>query len=220
MSGISVTDLNKNSPEISSHPEMAVPQTSTSADSVARDPASSLRAAALLTLKSKRRKPNPSTVLQASLPARSDSQLQLDYGQGDSSPAPGKSSRTSSAGPPTTTTDVEDGQIREEGEISDTEGPTELKLEVSTSKHDLNVVAPSVKQSQDTSMSKGKGKSPILRNVEDPPITPMPGTPASNVRGALRELDSNLVRPGLARVYISITLVSLLTFVSSDSGTV
>ncbi|KAK0188033.1 hypothetical protein F5146DRAFT_738167 [Armillaria mellea] len=97
-------------------------QENTSATSSPSDPASSLRAAALLTLKSKRRKVAGEQSSTAALPARpppiTDS-FQLDYGQEDGSsstaraPAPGPSKPYP--------VDMEDGQIREEGEISDSE---------------------------------------------------------------------------------------------------
>ncbi|KAK0201808.1 hypothetical protein DFS33DRAFT_1264121 [Desarmillaria ectypa] len=97
-------------------------QENTSATGSPPDPASSLRAAALLTLKSKRRKAAGEQSATAALPARpppiADS-FQLDYGQEDGSsstaraPAPGPSKPYP--------VDMEDGQIREEGEISDSE---------------------------------------------------------------------------------------------------
>jgi hypothetical protein len=82
----------------------------------AADPASSLRAAALLTLKSKRRKQAPEGQPRPGLSIRTQPEmaLQLDYGQDDivSSPA---------APPAAEAPEMEDGQIREEGEISDSE---------------------------------------------------------------------------------------------------
>ncbi|KAF7365121.1 MADS-box domain-containing protein [Mycena venus] len=84
------------------------------------DPASSLRAAALLTLKSKRRKPVVDTSGASGLsqrPPPADTSVQLDYGQDDISSSP-----TDVAMPPAQLKlDPEDGQLREEGEISDSE---------------------------------------------------------------------------------------------------
>lgn len=89
-----------------------------------QDPASSLRAAALLTLKSKRRKPLndqiPATLPRPPPPGDS---FQLDYGQDDtpsepvSTPQQASSSSVSSNKP----TGVDVDQSREEGEISDEE---------------------------------------------------------------------------------------------------
>lgn len=89
------------------------------------DPASTLRAAALLTLKSKRRKPaatHPSSVPSLSRPPPPENQFQLDYGQDDISSSPPSSSAIPSASkvaPRPPSPDIEDGQIREEGEISE-----------------------------------------------------------------------------------------------------
>ncbi len=97
-------------------------QENTSATGSPSDPASSLRAAALLTLKSKRRKAAGEQSSTAALPARpppiTDS-FQLDYGQEDGSSS---TARTPAPGPSKLhPADMEDGQIREEGEISDSE---------------------------------------------------------------------------------------------------
>jgi len=92
------------------------------------DPAQSLRAAALLS-----RKRRKVTVDQApALPQRPpvEQTLQLDYGQEETStsstlsanfPATQKMVPPISREAPNPTPDIEDGQIREEGEISDTE---------------------------------------------------------------------------------------------------
>ncbi|KAK0464439.1 uncharacterized protein EV420DRAFT_1516395 [Desarmillaria tabescens] len=97
-------------------------QENTSATGSSSDPASSLRAAALLTLKSKRRKAAGEQSSTAALPARpppiADS-FQLDYGQED---VPSSTTRAPAPGPSKPhPVDMEDGQIREEGEISDSE---------------------------------------------------------------------------------------------------
>ncbi|OBZ68743.1 hypothetical protein A0H81_11119 [Grifola frondosa] len=82
------------------------------------DPAASLRAAALLTLKSKRRKPLSAS--DAPRPVAVPPSIQLDYGQEEPS---GASSIASSPAAPPASIDVDDGQTREEGEISDSELP-------------------------------------------------------------------------------------------------
>ncbi|CAK5284148.1 unnamed protein product [Mycena citricolor] len=86
------------------------------------DPASSLRAAALLTLKTKRRKPDTSN---SRPPPRVDNSFQLDYGQMDPAPPPSSDVDMSlAASLKVPKSDVElDGQSREEGEISDSEDP-------------------------------------------------------------------------------------------------
>ncbi|KAF9013214.1 hypothetical protein BDQ17DRAFT_584664 [Cyathus striatus] len=100
---------------------MPTPQSSSVA---VDDPASSLRAAALLTLKSKRKRavvetaPPPST-----RPLPVEDTLQLDYGQEETpsnvplSPSHSGSNEILNELHPTN--DIEEGQIREEGEISD-----------------------------------------------------------------------------------------------------
>ncbi|KAJ6605679.1 hypothetical protein B0H10DRAFT_2076626, partial [Mycena sp. CBHHK59/15] len=144
------------------------------------DPASSLRAAALLTLKSKRRKPVVDTSGSSGpsqRPLTTDTSVQLDYGQEDiassptdvvMAPVPLKDSHP----------DMEDGQLREEGEISDSED--------SASK---SIPGPSAVV---------KAESPtynLLDRIEDPPhprpsLTPIP----------LGDhfVDADHVRPGLA----------------------
>jgi hypothetical protein len=96
------------------------------------DPASSLRAAALLTLKSKRRRPTNDQSTAQVLPARPppplDVGFQLDYGQEDTASSPHDGlTRTLGLAPVLSTSPVatpaEDVQMREEGEISDEENP-------------------------------------------------------------------------------------------------
>ncbi|KAJ7175950.1 hypothetical protein C8R46DRAFT_1080160 [Mycena filopes] len=79
------------------------------------DPADSLRAAALLTLKAKRRKPIVDTSGSPLRPPPVDHSLRLDYGQDDIDSSP-----TDVAMPPPLKPDPEDPN-REEGEISDSE---------------------------------------------------------------------------------------------------
>ncbi|TFK52596.1 hypothetical protein OE88DRAFT_1734567 [Heliocybe sulcata] len=101
------------------------------------DPTSSLRAAALMSLKSKRRKPIATVehnVLPSTRPVPAAPDIQLDYGDEASSSlvngsrAPISSLNivsvaTSDPGPSADVAEIEEGQIREEGEISDTEAP-------------------------------------------------------------------------------------------------
>lgn len=95
------------------------------------DPASSLRAAALLSRKSKRR--NPPSDSTVSLPPQArpvptDSSIQLDYGQDDIASSPpdvpmDPVNTPANSKPEVSFQDMEDGQLREEGEISESEGP-------------------------------------------------------------------------------------------------
>ncbi|KAJ4482028.1 hypothetical protein J3R30DRAFT_3455971 [Lentinula aciculospora] len=107
----------------------------------AEDAASSLRAAALLTLKKpgKRRKTNVDQAQSAAhliRPAAVDNSVQLDYGQDDgdtdiaSSPAEKPSSLQQQSISSTKILDfeMEDGQVREEGEISDSEEPASVNV--------------------------------------------------------------------------------------------
>ncbi|KAJ7147043.1 hypothetical protein C8R43DRAFT_1011618 [Mycena crocata] len=145
------------------------------------DPASSLRAAALLTLKSKRRKPTIDTSGNpgpSQRPPPTDTSLQLDYGQEDIGssptdvamvPVPLKASHP----------DLEDaGQTREEGEISDSEDA--LSKPVPKSELDTPTVV--------------KVESPthnLLDRIRDPP------QPASVSLGE-HFIDADHVRPGLS----------------------
>lgn len=102
----------------------------TASASTSSDPASSLRAAALLTLKSKRRKPTTDQPISQSLPSRPpplDTGFQLDYGTEEitasplEQPAITPSHLTHMSSKSLVITPAEDVQMREEGEISDEE---------------------------------------------------------------------------------------------------
>ncbi|KAF7795162.1 hypothetical protein EIP86_006311 [Pleurotus ostreatoroseus] len=111
----------------------AAPHASGSETTIAADDAAaSLRAAALLTLKSNRRKAHTGIELPASLPPRpmiTETPFELDYGTEE--PSTGTSSKPQSSPAPAVTKlatlatsepmDVDEGQGREEGEISDNE---------------------------------------------------------------------------------------------------
>jgi hypothetical protein len=143
------------------------------------DPASSLRAAALLTLKAKRRKPVVDTSGSASLsqrPPPTDSSLQLDYGQEDISSSP--TDVATPTLPLKTSSDVEDGQVREEGEISDSEDAPSKPLPNPASDPPATVV---------------KVESPT-HNVLDR-IHPGPSPPPVSLGEYI--IDADHVRPGL-----------------------
>ncbi|KAH9480655.1 hypothetical protein JR316_0007255 [Psilocybe cubensis] len=114
---------------------MEASSSSTSATMVSSDPVSSLRAAALSTLKkSKRRKaaavekPIPVSLRP---PPPSDS-FQLDYGQEDNNVKtdPGRLVSEVSQVKEKSPTPIIDTQMREEGEISDEEGPPNIPMQI------------------------------------------------------------------------------------------
>ncbi|KAG5648354.1 hypothetical protein DXG03_004926 [Asterophora parasitica] len=101
--------------------EMRPPESSVA--TTASDPASSLRAAALLTLKSKRRKA-PAKAVAPILPPRpppGEPAFQLDYGQEEGTGTSQDAPPPPIAEPPAPSS-VTETQAREEGEISDEEG--------------------------------------------------------------------------------------------------
>jgi len=174
------------------------------------DAASSLRAAALLTLKSKRRKNAIDTPGPPSLPARpppSDSAIHLDYGQVEEPPSavedhphPSKSDS-----PP-----LEDVQMREEGEISDEESdppsparpvsdpPTPLFHPVELLQLPKHVTPATQGLTSKPQLSDGltqPSSSTSLRASPTSPLRPPRGTtPERN----LFLIDAEHVRPGVA----------------------
>ncbi|THV00853.1 hypothetical protein K435DRAFT_431464 [Dendrothele bispora CBS 962.96] len=126
------------------------------------DPASSLRAAALRTLKSKRRKPTDaqSTASLLSRPMAIDNSFQLDYGQEDDI--------TSS--PPQAPADRETGQTREEGEISDSEGPDSVAAKPTSSRTSLPQHTQTATSVDDNSIST-RSSPPRTLKMESPPPT-------------------------------------------------
>lgn len=169
---------------------------SESAMNVDSDPASSLRAAALLTLKSKRRKPasslsNPG--LPPKPPGPSESMPLLDYGQEEF--------------PPTQKASAEDAEM-EEGEIDDSEiiaiSKTALSKRLSAEPAPPAERAPT------------KSPSPVILKRESPPnllerLAASPVTPTPSVMAGIESTpelnnlltDENHVRPGLARTFSS-----------------
>ncbi|KAL6308413.1 hypothetical protein BKA93DRAFT_764728 [Sparassis latifolia] len=182
----------------------------------AEDPAASLRAAALLTLKSKRRKALSLLVEpMSSLPPRSpavSSSIQLDYGQeeplsGASSVASAPTASTASHSTPPPASDameVDEGQAREEGEISDSETapPTPVPRPAR-----LAVPEPPRPPPQELVKQPSLPKAPPpLINTE--PVVLLPLDSASSVASASEPqlpspalpyaVDANHVRPGLS----------------------
>ncbi|KAJ6477342.1 hypothetical protein C8R47DRAFT_1219894 [Mycena vitilis] len=150
------------------------------------DPASSLRAAALLTLKPKRRKPIVDTDTSgdqglSQRPPAPETSVQLDYGQEDIGSSPTDVAMPSVA-LKGSHPDSEDGQLREEGEISDSEEASSKPV----SKPALD--RPTVVKVESPTHN-------VLDRIRDshlgPPLTPL----------SLREqivIDPEHVRPGLS----------------------
>ncbi|CAL1712720.1 unnamed protein product [Somion occarium] len=151
------------------------------------DPAASLRAAALLTLRSKRKKQNASSELSSSLPPRpvpaEATYFQLDYGQEE--PPSGASSTASSSAaipapapviPSDTPMDVDDSQAREEGEISDSEEPPAAATPSALPKRpsSLSMTSPAAKPKAAAPMTPEKKKVAISPPPRPPPMSPSP----------------------------------------------
>ncbi|KAG7440855.1 uncharacterized protein BT62DRAFT_564608 [Guyanagaster necrorhizus] len=196
-------------------------QENTSATGSPSDSASSLRAAALLTLKSKRRKAAGEQSATAALPARpppiTDS-FQLDYGQEDvvssaaSAPTPGSSKPHP--------VDMEDGQIREEGEISDSEEqlataapltkPSPLPLKAAQSQppqlEPAHEIKPSLASPSRMAIAKQESPPILLESITDISSSPLEIGDSPNMAVDVDESYSNNVylavgpdhvRPGL-----------------------
>ncbi|KAJ6585077.1 hypothetical protein B0H19DRAFT_409694 [Mycena capillaripes] len=149
------------------------------------DPASSLRAAALLTLKSKRRKPIVDTSGGSVLPQRpqpTDTSVQLDYGQEDIGSSPTDVAMPS-APLKNPHPDPEDEKLREEGEISDSEDAPSKPV----SKPALDT--PTVIKVESPTHN-------VLDRIRDPPHPGPSLTPVSSLREQI--IDPEHVRPGLS----------------------
>lgn len=163
------------------------------------DAASSLRAAALLTLKSKRRKPmtdgSAANLSQRPVP----STLVLNYGEEDSTPStPAPASDVKKVNPSpgkgkAKASDIEDN--REEGEISDTESNAPSKAPTTkTSVADNNAIQATSKASPSSA------KHPAT--IKQEPITPIAGPSiVAELPARSHLVDENHVRPGLASSY-------------------
>ncbi|KAK7469312.1 hypothetical protein VKT23_003795 [Stygiomarasmius scandens] len=175
-------------------------------ESANSDPASSLRAAALLTLKSKRRKQADAQSLSIpSLPSRPmvvDTSVQLDYGHEDSI----------ASSPLQPSADTESGQAREEGEISDSEDPAAKSNSPTSSSHRPQTV-PSVEDRSTSVYSSSprqvvlKIESPqpqptLLDRISDTSAQPRPSSTSTltddgNFVQRSYFIDADHVRPGL-----------------------
>lgn len=192
-----------------------------SESSTSSDPASSLRAAALLTLKSKRRKApiDPPTVkVLPSRPPPSDAGFQLDYGQEDGTPLRADtpiSAPTGQTKPVSHDESVEDGQAREEGEISDEEGtqssppkpqshsPTPLPQTPDVSESSRRPTPPTLTPPQES-----LHRTKLSDRITDPPSNPAmyrQSTPSISLPTDViiheklpYTIDADHVRPGIA----------------------
>lgn len=185
------------------------------------DPALSLRAAALLTLKSKRKKHigDSEKLTTSHIPTRprtpARSTIQLDYGQ-EETPKPQH----------VVTMDVDKNQAREEGEISDSEAASKLpapkkspkKVDPVTKPRDVLPPKPAAAKTENPVFVKAEPISPRLR-------APIPATPPRQERqmssgsgGAPPALivDEDHVRPGLASSLLCIIFLHGLIFSLSE----
>ncbi|KAI0357433.1 hypothetical protein OH77DRAFT_1398850 [Trametes cingulata] len=169
------------------------------------DYAASLRAAALMTLKSKRRKATAVHQAEPMLPHRSLAEppsIELDYGQEEpigassiaSSPAVAPAKPATPPPPIAEPMDVDDSAAREEGEISESEmAPPTPKAKPEPLSPVLEKSNPLVAQ-----------KPTVPRAITPPPVLPaapaaLPLLPHETVPSAMPVLvDENHVRPGLA----------------------
>lgn len=196
--------------------------TATGTESV--DPASSLRAAALLTLKSnKRRKPTKDhNSSLARRPPTDEIFLQLDYGQeqdsAQTSHQPTHPQAEVQPQPQPQPPEADPGQIREEGEISDTEGtvPAPVKRKSSLYQEAEHPPGPDVAKYTTTMVQSPKSTSPVKLEVEprlfrdnlNDSMQPNPISTADSPRDVLMHnasyvCDENHVRPGLLSLYWS-----------------
>lgn len=180
------------------------------------DPASSLRAAALLTMKPKRRKPTADQ--PAGLPQRPiPSGLMLNYGEEESSPptTAASSALDKASTPPGKVVALQVEDNREEGEISDTEATPPAKPKASPRKTQkakaTAAVKKSIKASPKTSPTSAKPPShaklpPTSPKQEISLPTPVDG-PSAPLAPAFQHgppqtlsyvVDADHVRPGLA----------------------
>lgn len=177
-----------------------------SASADASDP-SSLRAAALLTLRSKRRSKPSSSELSgqpSSMPSRLDnavpSSVQLDYGNEDNSAKVSATRGSSSTKTKSAQPEHEDGQTREEGEISDSETPSPAPASQSASPSLTKPAqqSPSQPASQTTPViSPAQPTTHLLRSPTSP-------TTATQPQKSLPEkavVDAAHIRPGVAREF-------------------
>lgn len=186
------------------------------------DPTASLRAAALRTLKAKRRKPitseAPPSIPPRSLTAQTSS-ITLDYGEQDSSPRDTSTVPKRSSSPVAQPMNVDDTSMREEGEISDSDTlpapskplrDTPLSVSRPSPKSHRYKRSPTPRRSPDPgpstlvkadSLTRGLPPSP-QRSTH--PLTPVPPLEQSP------HIDEGYARPGLASTFLSYILHRLL----------
>ncbi|KAF5382596.1 hypothetical protein D9615_002894 [Tricholomella constricta] len=184
------------------------PPESPAASTSASDPASSLRAAALLTLKLRRKaQADPAISTLPSRPPPGEPALQLDYGQEESTSTPREASPPPTVEPP-------ESQAREEGEISDEEAtqPTAARpiLRAPTPPPPGRQRHPTPSTSAVPHIERSHPKPKLSERISDPPTGPgfatieqatmsdymQPNPP--HLQGSRYLPNADHVRPGVA----------------------
>jgi len=183
---------------------------STTGSGTLADPTSSLRTAALMTRKSKRRHPNYSL---SHRPASNDTFVRLDYGQAPETAPVANSDISASITPASFPSvpspknlEIEDGQAREEGEISDTEGASHVTIHLPS--HPETNLPPSGTNLSSTKPEPSRpplAESPSLPSQEKTKDCHSESLPPSTIRyhdfSAIEPssniIDIDHVRPGL-----------------------
>ena len=186
------------------------------------DPAPSLRALALSTLK-KRKATAPKGIDSLSeLPLRPvtyDNSIQLNYGTEE--PSPGVSSIASSVAapssvgrsspPPSTVMDVDDDELREEGEISDSEAGPSVKAPLTPPKSVPAKPQPTVLNLPMKPTSSPLVSSPSLPKSDNRILATPETSSRHSILPSEREadtLDDFQIRPGLRSSYTNDSLPS------------
>ncbi|KAF7985556.1 hypothetical protein HWV62_3815 [Athelia sp. TMB] len=168
-------------------------------DASSSDPASSLRAAALLTLKSKRRKP---AYMTAPPPRPVPSGITLNYG--DDEPSPGTTAATFAVDKSMKASEV--GDNREEGEISDTESPSPVSLSVAKTPQSIGTYNTKMISDASATTTQPPTRPPTIpvQRVASGPTTPVnrisppPVAQSITASGFHPPVGINHARPGLA----------------------
>lgn len=211
-------------PSVFQQPQVIPNQSGSGPSASSTDPTASLREAALLSLKSRRRNlgsgsepasipPRPQTVhVTATEPS-----IQLDYGQEDPSGASSTNSSAPTVAPPpmsaTPEPNDDDDQSREEGEISDSEPP------LASPAVKPKVVPQAKPQTAPKNVSKPStsGKPPSIPSSGTTPTKTIASTvPTQSVSASMPppslplpyRLDENHVRPGLESTFSHFLLLA------------
>ena len=200
------------------------PEVSPATNATTEDQAASLRAAALLTLKSKRRRLTADSS-QPVLPPRptvAPPSITLDYGTEE--PSGGVSSTASSpamqpvtsAPPVPDQMDVVDEQAREEGEISDSDSPPPSPI----MQPQPDPPSPKVAQSEQASVRMPPPPPPALKLEPMSPALSSAAPQSATRTVASAPSEQRFYRPGLASESCAFAEHALSNGVSSDRRTV